>query len=111
MNPLKNLPPFYIGQKVVFNRSYPLVGIKKGDIITVNFISTCSCGHHHVNTGIKHNAPNVESDCSVCMNEITSHLTEYICSTTSLSPLTEEPFPSLTLSKVIEKELSLVSMN
>lgn len=111
MNPLENLPPFYIGQKVVFNRSYPLVGIKKGDIITVDTISTCSCGHHHVNTGVKHNRPATISNCSVCLEEITTHPTEYICSTTSLDPLIEEPFPSLTLSKVIEKELSLVSMN
>lgn len=111
MNPLENLPPFYIGQKVVFNRSYPLVGIKRGDIITVNTIITCSCGHHHVNTGINHNKPAIISNCTICLKEITTHPTEYICSTTSLDPLIEEHFPSLTLSKVIEKELSLVSMN
>lgn len=98
MNPLENLPPFYVGQKVVYvfegnwhdvQTNEPAVGPKKGEIVTV----TC-----------------LLVDGEWCLKALEYSSDDWFpCF--EFKPLQESPFPSLTYERVIEKESVLTSMN
>lgn len=93
---LKNLPPFYVGQKVVcvddilYNPVYlgEISGVIKGNIYVVEY-----CIYEDKVWYVKVKTFKLELD------------------SPTFRPLTESPFPSLTMSRVIGKESLLISMN
>jgi hypothetical protein len=112
MDNLKNLPKFYIGQKVVcileMKEDFEPVEIEKGckspllnEIYTVRRIRYFGNDFY-----------------GIYLNEIINPIFEYeegldeaaFCEDNFIAVL-ESPFPSLTMSKVIEKESQLISMN
>jgi len=110
-NNLNNLPPFYVGQKVVYitGRNMP-----KDSIHTVLDVKKDACGCWRIYVGmigIVYNNSRVK--CSVCgiISLTKDSLDANYIASTSFRPLQESVFPSLTMSRVIEKECELVSMN
>ncbi len=115
-NNLNNLPPFYVGQKVVANCTFK--NIVKGQIYEVYRIGIdCNCGYV-VGLNLSPTVYNSNAifrkgeicnciDCNIKYYH--SGYDGYLAS--RFSPLQESVFPSLTMSKVIEKESQLISMN
>lgn len=110
---LNNLPPFYVGQKVVYigtkrrlKGTHTILSIHKG---------CCKCIDFEVEIETKnnidiHGATLVQ--CNECGTIIPAekYRTYTFCSSV-FRPLQESVFPSLTMSRVIEKEKELISMN
>ena len=107
-NNLNNLPPFYVGQKVVAVASHSQGLFKQGQIFTIKsvFISKCKCNDWSVTIGYTSN--NKLKECSTC-GAVWDN--DFSFSATRFAPLQESVFPSLTMSRVIEKERELISMN
>lgn len=113
-NNLNNLPPFYIGQKVVYIGTKDK--LKKGiHTILAIYKGNCKCIDFEVEIELKNDiiiddATHVKcTDCGE-INISSKYRTFTFCSS-SFRPLQESVFPSLKLSKVIEKESQLISMN
>jgi hypothetical protein len=103
-NNLNNLPPFYVGQKVVYT------GWRKdlrGKIYTVDLVVKADCGCWNIFSSTLPDG--YYNQCANCFK--TSRTNGTVGCAISFSPLQESVFPSLKLSKVIEKESQLVSMN
>jgi len=116
MDSLNNLPPFYVGQKVVA-LSNGLVR-RKGKVYTVTMLDKCKCGHiiHLDNITYEPNDMNgkpitkgekYECNCG----DIIVHDGFAKFYSDNFAPIQESPFPSLTYSKVVEKESELISLN
>ena len=114
-NNLNNLPPFYVGQKVVYitGREMP----KNSEHIVKGLKINC-CGLWDINVGIKSKSYFINKNngvthiiCKRCkqISEIESFYFGFL--STSFRPLNEQPFPSLTMQEVIKKESQLVSLN
>jgi hypothetical protein len=100
------LPPFYIGQKVVYITGKDM---PKDSIHTVREIIKTTCGCHWIDIGRTFSnmsyPPTVK--CFSCGNMIIRDNDNNIkwYHTTSFRPLQELKFPLMTFSRVIEKEL------
>ena len=93
-----NLPPFYVGQKVVYVGWDPSL---KNTIHTVNALYKLTCGCWIVYSDT---LPLGEYDmCSNC-NKKTTRVYARIAMAKSLSPIQEQNFPLITLEKIQEKE-------
>lgn len=116
-NNLNNLPPFYVGQKVVSIESFDC--LVEGHVYTVIkcHLRTCGCGWV-----VEVNIPNISVDgnriykgmtvrCSSCKKLRLSQSNNACYFHRRFRPLQESVFPSLTMSKVVEKESQLISMN
>ena len=105
---LNNLPPFYVGQKVVAIFTHTQGLFIKGQIFTVKniFLSKCKCKAWSITIGLYSNNPLKE--CAYC-HTVWSNDFSFIAE--RFAPLQELVFPSLTMSRVIEKERELISMN
>lgn len=107
---MKEFPPFYIGQKVVCLIDEPKVGVKKGDVYTVDkYYKLCCvwiietkevispinytgyCKHHGIAIFVIQNKP-------------------LPFESTALAPV-EHSFQSIELEKVIEIETPLICVN
>lgn len=114
MNPLENLPPFYVGQKVVAIANYHQ--LVKDEIYTVRgFISPCKCDVIEIDLPEKcvkmiYRPPGYPMKCKACGTSLKSNGYSHY-KPSRFAPLQESAFPTLTLSRVIEKERELVSMN
>lgn len=97
MENLNNLPPFYVGQKVV--------AINPGNWKDAN--GCASCGPDKGDVVLVTRLLFDEEWCIVTKEFGDDDW--YPCS--EFRPLTESPFPSLTMSRVVEKESILISMN
>lgn len=111
---MENLPPFYVGQKVV--RTGPTVETKsgrrvtKGSVYTVAFCYCCaSCSSWKV--GI------LELPCATPTQKATCHcgckkgnISHYVGSAKFFAPLLEN-FESVSLSKILEVETKLIGVN
>lgn len=108
-NNLNNLPPFFIGQKVVYITG---ISMPKDSVHTVKFTNKSSCGCWFISIG----EDRIDSDdgslyyCVECGNNVVGNFING-WSAKSFRPLQESVFPSLIMSKAIEKESQLVSMN
>ena len=114
MENLNNLPPFYVGQKVVANCNH-ISGIVKDKIYTVLGVYKSHCGYA-INVGIQinlnvYNNTNSICTCGAVFKKPIESYGIHEVSTTRFSPLQDQVFPSLTMSKVLEKESQLISMN
>lgn len=110
MKNLNNLPPFYVGQKVVY-----ITGFKapKDSIHTVKDVIKQPCGCYALSIETK--APRegiIYADgCEDCGKDYMAQKVYTAWNIKSFRPLQESVFPSLTMSKVLEKESQLISMN
>lgn len=105
-----NLPPFYVGQRVVAVKDNIDRLFKKGDCFTVTGIikSVCKCNDWDVNVGISKVSNSLE--CTVCKT-IWENTTKYAWfSFRRFAPI-EENFQSISLEKVLEEETKLISVN
>lgn len=107
-NNLNNLPPFYVGQKVVYITGN---NMPKNSIHIILGIIRMPCGCWVLDIGKKRSS----------FKRLTCMLHDYskkvmdsdvnYFNSTSFRPLLESPFPSLTFKEVIKKERELISMN
>lgn len=110
MNPLENLPPFYIGQKVVYITG---INMPKDSIHTVRDIVQSECGCW----SIKVDAVNeiIQQGlvlCKACNTILPRTKSKWKgFSAESFRAFEESIFPSLTMKRVVEKESLLISMN
>ncbi len=104
-NALNNLPPFYVGQKVVsLVNGIKFPELKKGNTYTVLSIHKFSCGCHGINVGIKITHGSLFIKCCgestiIPHNGIKYHRSEIF------TPLQHAKFPLLKLTRVIEEQL------
>ena len=101
-NDMKQLPPFYVGQKIVCIKDHSSGAVKKGQHFIVMNVEKFCCDWL-VDIGILNDHPSME--CNYCGMKIMSQ--SFLFSQTLFAP--EEQFAAITFTKVIEKEL--VSQN
>lgn len=99
-NILNNLPPFYVGQKVVGNPTNVNSRIKKGAIYTIRLCHYSESGNPISPKGAKY--------WYVGVNEFADHdwMAPYL-----FLPLQVHNFPLISLTKVLEKEKQLLNAN
>lgn len=107
---MKNLPPFYIGQKVIY-----ITGLNapKNSIHTVTDIIPKPCGCFSINIDNKPiiKAKNQHFNCRNCNTSYTKDNALIGWNTNSFRPAQESAFPNMTLKEVIKKELEVTSLN
>ena len=108
------ITPFYIGQVVICVKSHSEGYVIKGQKYTVTAVSglgDCDCPK----VGVNNIKARWESSVSTCMCTLCSAIYKkpiYKGFAIQLfAPAQESPFPSLTYSKVVEKESELISQN
>lgn len=106
MNNLSNLPPFYIGQKVVAIKNHSQGVFKKGDTFTVLGVSKHCC-KWCIEIGIQGMG---KWECSVC-NVEHPHIKEWFMHADMFSPIQEQSYPLMTFSKIVEKEKEQILIN
>lgn len=103
-----NIPPFYVGQKVVAIRNHSTGLFKKGDTFNITgiFMSDCSCKEWEVTVGVVTDKPKV--CCAVCGEtyEKKSYQSEF--KAYCFAPIIEN-FEAISFEKVLEQELSSVN--
>lgn len=110
-NNLKNLFPFYIGEKVIAVKNGDRCkGLIKGKNYMVTSLQRFACGIVIVGYGIPHNV-NLAHILCTCGRIDTNIPNTYVAPSNYFAPLTESPFPSLTFKEVIEKEKVLTCNN
>lgn len=103
-----NLPPFYVGQKVVQLVDGVFTKTKKGDVYTVKELLRFPCGCWTVDVGIKSTKPKVACNLHNDSREFTNGI-RWVNSM-FLAPI-EENFQSISYSKILEEENKLISVN
>lgn len=98
-----NMPPFYIGQKVVaIKNSKSGATYKKGEIHTVLNILKCDCGRYLIDIGFKV-IQGTGTRCDVCQKSVNKDYVWY-CDSRSFAPaIQEQEFKQTTYSKVLEE--------
>lgn len=98
-----NLPPFYIGQKVVALKNMRQ-GIKKGDVFPVKNIAKwpCNCTSWVIDIGY---FDDCEKCCCDCRTSIVKPIPgALIISANNFAPLQQQKFPLMTFKQVVKKE-------
>lgn len=117
---LKNLPPFYVGQKVVYITGENMPKDSIHTVLGIKYEFCCGAPYLEIKNKSEEEDFNhdgtthVQMDCcgKVISLKMYNRLSLKGCwNINSFRPLQESVFPSLTLSRVIEKERQLVSMN
>lgn len=111
---MTNLPPFYIGQRVVAlvtkNNDIGVV-IKKNNVYTVLRTQRCGkCGQWHIDVGVKFDIKEYSNECGSCPADLPIKDNTAWCYVQAFAPITEN-FQSITLEKVLETETPLISVN
>lgn len=105
-----NLPPFYVGQRVVCVKDNSSKSIKKGQEFSVLGLNQFSCGCWSIDIGIKSESPRTGCgehglhQTAKCNNGIKWFHVKLF------API-EQTFQPITLEKVLEIETKLVSAN
>lgn len=108
-----NLPPFYVGQRVVcindeiIFAGLPSAPIKNGTIYTVAGVLKVCC-RWHIDIGLYSGRSHVR--CPSCYGDILKPNMNYWLAAFRFAPI-EENFQSISLEKVLEKETPLISVN
>lgn len=109
-----NLPPFYVGQKVVALKSATVLGasVVKGNTYTVAVIMQCSCGKWMacVKEAL-YNYSLLPSLSYFLLCHIENYRQPYAGGDAKYFAPVQENFQSISLEKVIEKETPLVCVN
>lgn len=113
MENLKNLFPFYKGQKVAAKKDIKSSYLKRNEIVTVDILVNCICKQKYFSHGKKHNyIGQLNWNCTKCNRNINMPDTSYFYELVeNFIPIEESPFPKLTLKQVIKKENILVGSN
>lgn len=102
-----NLPPFYVGQKVVYIKN---ISLPYNSVHTVLEIKTTECGVWSIFVGkMSGNKIGGVHTCNVC-GKLHKNTGKLFHLATSFVPL-QETFESISFEKVIEKESLLISVN
>lgn len=101
-----NLPPFYVGQRVVAIKDHSMGSFKKGDIKTVLGIEKLCCCWN-IDVGIKFSQ--ILWQCNTCKALKDTNQIGWI-NARSFAPI-QENFQSISLEKILEKETELISSN
>lgn len=109
-----NLPPFYVGQKVVCLKSatnnfghYCV----KDHVYTVLELNRCKCGAWKIDIGVKDESNHAtKMSCGKCKGPYDRRSYAIWADATNFAPIHED-FQQITLSKVIEIESSLINVN
>lgn len=102
-----NIPPFYIGQKVVCIKDHndPECELRLNKVYTVRSLWLCKCGWS-VDVGIKDPCVLLEEDtiyyCNVC--EVEQNTDSWLLLCNRFRPLQEQKAPMLTFTKIKEEE-------
>lgn len=101
----KNIPPFYVGQKVEYITGNNMPKYSK-HIVSNVYKSPCGCWMIDINNTSKIQTLGEHSywECCECKGKIYDY-NFYGWYATSFRPIQEQTFPLMTYSKVIEKEL------
>jgi hypothetical protein len=105
-----NLPPFYVGQRVVALKTSPIVlgvQIKRGDVYTVKEIFFCKCKQWIL--VVNEVAISYQGQRIMCCIENVAY-SNAGGSAKYFAPILEN-FQSITLEKVLEQETKLISVN
>ena len=104
-----NLPPFYIGQRVIALTSDPKGGMRiKGKEYPILDIRECKCGRYTVDIGER--GVYAVVICSSCRHETPRPTVTEWHNAASFAPI-QENFQHITLEKVLEEETKLISVN
>lgn len=95
-----DLPPFYVGQRVVAISDHSQGAFKKGDEFTIGSIVKTCC-KWCVTIGIKANY--TIRQCSVCKQEYLAEQ-QWLFNADMFVPLEEKEFKNITFEKLIEAE-------
>lgn len=98
-----NLPPFYVGQKVVAVINHSQGYFKKGDEFIIKNVvkNKCACGYCSVDVGIISKLRKTECfDCRVIFNNDGFCLFD----PTAFRPLQQSKFPLMTFTQIKQKE-------
>lgn len=102
MNKL-NLPPFYIGQKVVCVKPSEKHGLFKDKIYTITDVKRCICGCTQVSWGVKTTETGL--NCASCDKDLTiGSIPEYYALASRFCPAEEKPLPLLTFEQIKKEE-------
>jgi len=105
---MENFAPFYVGQEVVAIKNSTVTGLfKKGSTFKVLDITMCSCGAWKIDIGFITDAQKII--CHKCDVRTISTGVHWAAAI-SFAPITST-FKSITLSKVLELETPLISVN
>jgi hypothetical protein len=107
-----NLPPFYVGQRIVAIKDHSQGRFKKGDEFVVKDQKMKCCGWA-VYYGDNMKFPKgtiIEWPCSHCGGKTLSKDQRVFFKSTSFVPI-EQNFQSISLEKVLEKETPMISVN
>lgn len=104
---MENLPPFYVGQKVVALKDSPYhPEMRKGKVFTVLALNFCCCWS--IDIGLKVMKSHLYcADCNIVFGQHGS--IAWKCAK-RFAPL-EENFESISLEKVLETETKLIGVN
>ncbi len=96
-----NLPPFYVGQKVVYITG---INMPKDSVHTVLGIIHHPCGCYSIDIGRRYSNTHKRSSCFTHQHAFVTinNNIRYVMAT-SFRPLQEQTFPLLTYSKVLEE--------
>lgn len=109
MDNLKNLPPFYIGQKVVCIQSHSQNLYVKGKEYEIkDIVKGCSHYPFLLYLGIKKEG-RIGTKCPTCNNMLHSEL--FLADSLNFKPKSKATLPLISLSKVIEQEKNLATAN
>ena len=103
MKPLDNLPPFYVGQKVVAIQNHVSGVFKKGDEFKVTGCLIGCCGHWIVTVGILDDDYGHMVKCENC-KKIQPATKEWEFLSTRFAPIQQQSYPLMTFSKIKEVE-------
>lgn len=107
-----NLPPFYIGQKVVcVKTSANKLGMSviKGEVYVIKALIKCNCGLWKCDVGVRHSIQG-NSYCGYCGYTFAQIGGVGWCNCNLFAPI-ESQFQSISLSEILEKETELISSN
>lgn len=99
---MSNIPPFYVGQKVVCVDGSPEHGLHKGETYILTDVKMCKCGYCSVSWGSKSGRSKLT--CPGCKNDMSSStLGEWYGKSTRFRPVQEQKFHLISYSKVLEE--------
>lgn len=96
-----NLPPFYVGQKVVY------IGVNnaiKDKIFKVLNVLKFDCGCYKIDIGMKFDLEYKYTRCISCDKPTQTNDNVFWYASYAFAPLQQQSFPLIKLSKIMEKE-------
>lgn len=104
---MKNIPPFYVGQKVVCIKEHndPECELRLNNVYTVRSLWLCECGWS-IDVGIKDSNILLKGDTTYCCDacDVEQNTDSWLLFCNRFKPLQELKVPMLTFEKIKEEE-------